>query len=279
MTINLVPASQFTLETLTEAYNQTRIDYIVPMPMNADRLAEYINIYDVDLSQSVVALKDEKILGINMLALRPGRSWITRLGVLPTSRRQGAGGLMMSYLLERSAEAEHELCMLEVIHGNKPAYGLFEEHGFHETRELLILRRPPKENGTPDCSTTWLDFSQALEQLEQYPDPLAWTNQPETYLNTGDAMGVVCELPDGSRGWMVFRKQKFYLSHFVLHTEKGDPAEVARALLQVVHKRFPALDTHTENIAANDPHLPAFWDFGYVEAFRRIEMYRYQKSV
>jgi hypothetical protein len=49
---------------------------------------------------------------------------------------------------------------------------------------------------------------------------------------------------------------------------------VADTLLRLVHQRFPALDTHTENIASDDPHLPAFWALGYVEAFRRIEMVR-----
>jgi len=276
MPLNLVPASQFSLETLTQAYNQTRVDYIVPMPMNAARLGEYIRIYDVDMDRSVVALKDEEILGINMLALRPGRSWITRLGVLPASRRQGAGNAMMTYLLERSAEAGHGLCMLEVIEGNKPAHKLFVKHGFEETRQLLILRRPPEQTDAPDCSLTWLDFDAALDLLGHYPGSLAWTNQAETYLNTGDAMGLRCELSRGDRGWMVFRKQRFYLSHFVLHTEAGDPFRVAYALLRLVHGRFPGLDTHTENIASDDPHLPAFWDLGYVEAFRRIEMVRHR---
>ncbi len=276
MPLNLVPASQFSLETLTQAYNQTRVDYIVPMPMNAARLGEYIRIYDVDMDNSVVALKDGEILGINMLALRPGRSWITRLGVLPASRRQGAGNAMMTYLLERSAQADHDLCMLEVIHGNKPAHKLFVKHGFEETRQLLILRRPPAGADAPDCSLTWLDFDAALDLLGRYPGSLAWTNQPETYLNTGDAMGLRCELSHGDLGWIVFRKQQFYLSHFVLHTESGDPFRVAYALLRHVHQRFPDLDTHTENIASDDPHLPAFWDLGYVEAFRRIEMIRHR---
>ena len=34
------------------------------------------------------------------------------------------------------------------------------------------------------------------------------------------------------------------------------------------------IHTHTENIAADDPHLPAFWEMGYFEVFRRVEMYR-----
>jgi hypothetical protein len=47
--VKLIPASQFTLDELTGIYNQTRVDYMVPMPMNAARLAEYISVYDVDL--------------------------------------------------------------------------------------------------------------------------------------------------------------------------------------------------------------------------------------
>jgi len=38
--------------------------------------------------------------------------------------------------------------------------------------------------------------------------------------------------------------------------------------------RFFDLDTQVENIPVNDPHLPAYYDLGYVESFRRIEMYR-----
>lgn len=84
-------ASEFTFEELTHAYNQTRIDYIVPMPMNVRRLQEYVHNYDVDMDRSVVAMSDGHILGISMLGVRPGRCWSTRLGVLPVKRRRGTG--------------------------------------------------------------------------------------------------------------------------------------------------------------------------------------------
>ena len=44
--LNLIPVSAFSYEELTEAYNQTRVDYIVPMPMNVAatvRIAYIIN--------------------------------------------------------------------------------------------------------------------------------------------------------------------------------------------------------------------------------------------
>lgn len=275
MSLTLLSAKQFSIEELTEAYNMARVDYLVPMPMSAARLAEYMRVYDIDLSRSVVAVLDDEVVGINLLGVRDGRSWITRMGVSPKSRRQNAGGSMMDYLLDKSADAGHDLCILEVIHGNEPAHRLFLKKGFCETRELLILRRPPKATiGVEGCSYSWLESAQAIKALSEYPGLLAWTNQPETYLNSGDAVGLRCELPQGDRGWIVFRKQRFNLSHFVLHTEKGDAVKVGLALLQKVYERFSKMDTHTENIASDDVHLPALWELGFVEAFRRIEMYR-----
>jgi len=271
----LVPADQFTIRALTDAYNQTRVDYMVPMPLNAARLAEYVHIYDVDMERSVVAMAGEQILGINMIGDRNGCSWVTRLGVLPVKRRQGSGEAMTRYLLEMSHQLGHQQALLEVIKNNVPAHRLFKKLNFHEIRELLILRRPPNgDYETPQGKIDWLTANNAIDLLGTYPIPLPWTNQPETYINAGDAQGIRCELPEGHRGWMVFRKQKFYLTHFVLYTEAGDPTKVARALLANLHNKYPILDTHIENIVEDDPHLPVFHDFGYLEAFRRIEMCR-----
>lgn len=271
----LVPASEFSIQTLTDAYNQTRVDYMVPMPLNAERLREYIDIYDVDMERSVVAMSGEQILGINMIGVREERSWVTRLGVLPVKRRCGSGERMTRYLLAMSRQLGHKRTILEVIKKNVPAHTLFKKLGFHETRELLIMRRPPNgDYQTPDGKIEWLEANPSIDLLNEYPEPLAWTNQPETYIHAGDAQGIRCELPEGHRGWMIFRKQKFYLTHFVLHTEAGDPLKVAQALLANLHNQYPILDTHVENIAEDDPHLPVFQDFGYLEAFRRIEMYR-----
>ena len=95
----LLPASDFTLDELTQAYNQTRTDYLIPMPMNPDRLNEYITLYDVDLHSSRVAVVGETIVGLGMLGRRPGHGWVTRLGVLPEGRRQGTGSAMLLSLI------------------------------------------------------------------------------------------------------------------------------------------------------------------------------------
>lgn len=273
--VRLVPASQLTIKDLTIIYNQTRVDYLVPMPMNMAKMTEYIQVYDIDLERSFVAMDGATMIGLGMLGTRPGRAWITRLGILPQSRRHGAGRAMMNALLEGAEQAGVNFTMLEVIKGNQPAHALFLKLGYREIGELLILRRPP---GPPRNrlagKAEWLSRSEALSLLDRRAGLPAWTNQSESLHNAVDMYGLWVRLPQAGQGWLVFQRQRFTMSRFVMNVEDGDPVEVGNALLSHLHDRFFDLDTHTENISVNEPFLPAFYENGYIDEFRRIEMYR-----
>jgi ribosomal protein S18 acetylase RimI-like enzyme len=281
----LLPASRFTIAQLTAAYNQARVDYLVPMPMNAARLAEYIHTYDVDLEASAVAVDasaaaEGAILGLSMLGVRRGRSWITRMGVLPTARRHGLGHALADALL--AASDGHGLThnVLEVIKNNTPAYNLFVRCGFRPTRELLVLRRPPgPPPGEPQGRADWLEGGAALALLQHRTDTPSWITETESIARAGHVQALRLELPDGGRGWLVFQEQTFHglpmlLTRLTLRTLAGSPAHVGRGLLAHLYARFRDLDTQAENVAADDPHLPAFLGMGFVESFRRIEMHR-----
>ena len=110
--IRLAPASQFTIEKLTALYNKTRVDYMVPMPMNVARLADYIHLYDIDLDHSFVAMQNEEMLGVAMLGVRHQRAWITRLGVAPATRRHGAGQMLVKSLIAAADSLHLPLIML-----------------------------------------------------------------------------------------------------------------------------------------------------------------------
>ena len=274
--VKLIPASQFTLDELTGIYNQTRVDYMVPMPMNAARLAEYISVYDVDLEHSLVAMQGDELRGVAMLGVREGRAWITRLGVIPTTRRSGVGEALMVGLLEQAGKLNIQFDMLEVIKNNKPAHTLFLKLGFYEIGELLVLRRspviPPTDPVVADAQR--LDRHEALTLVGRDRGTQPWTNQSESLFNAREVSGLHLTLADGSRGWLVYQRQKFTLTRFIYKTEVGDPVKLAYAFLSHLHHQYPRLDTHIENIQINDPHLPAFYQMGYVESFRRIEMWR-----
>lgn len=280
--MKLVPAPELTLEQLADAYNETRIDYIVPMPMTVARLTSYVNLYDVDLSGSCAAMEGEVILGLGMLGVRRGRGWVTRLGVLPSGRRQGTGRAIMEFLLSEAEKRNISTMWLEVIKGNTPAHELFVSLGFRETRELIVARRPPRykamspgEEQKPRMSHVRSfnrDGALALHAVRSgRPN---WLNQMESMENAEDLVAIVVETQDGGRGWVSFQPSLLRLTKIVVEVLAGDPAGVASAALQTLHELYPTQDAIAENIPCDDPKWAGFEQAGYFDAFRRIEMVR-----
>lgn len=277
--MQLVPADQFSIEQLTAAYNLTRIDYIVPMPMNVARLREYIHLYDIDLSASWMAMNGKDMLGIGMLGLRDGRAWISRLGVLPSGRRRGTGQTLMNYLLDSAAERGRETIWLEVIQGNEPAHHLFQRCGFEETRELVVARRPPvaAEHGdTRDMPAITLVRSlghkEAMALLAARQERANWLLETESMANVANLSLFTVELADGGKGWVSYHASLFQLTQIVVGVTAGDPFAVTWAALHTLHRRHPHQDAVMENLDADDPRWPGFQAVGYFEAFRRVEM-------
>jgi ribosomal protein S18 acetylase RimI-like enzyme len=274
MTTTLIPAERFTIEELTEAYNQTRVDYMIPMPMNAARLREYVHNYHIDLEQSLVAVQNGTIFGLGMLGVRDNRSWITRLGLVANQRGKGIGELVMRGLISNSDDLGLETNLLEVIRGNVPAHTLFKKLGFKDVRELLILRRPPGNLPEPTAPAVELDVDACIALLGDRRVHQAWTNQTESLIRVGKVKGFQVEVPGAGSGWIVFQPTLFNLSRLMFGTYGEDRMTVIRVLLAHLHNTYPNQDTYTENIPADDPHLPAFEEIGYIEAFRRVEMLR-----
>jgi GNAT superfamily N-acetyltransferase len=276
--VQLVPASRYSIDVLTEAYNQTRIDYLVPMPMTAKRLEEYIQSYDVYLESSVVALDDDgEMLGLCMLGLREGRAWITRLGVLPTLRRHGAGQVMVEHCLEEASRYGASMVYLEVIVGNAPAHTLFLRLGFREGRKLLVLRRPPgpppSDPIPPPASVTPQTPEEMLVRAHSRPWRSAWTNQVESMANVGNIEGLhLAEYASEASGWISFQRTPLQLRYVMIGPDEGTKVAPAYNLLYQLHTRFPALDTIAENVPTHIPHLDAYWAHGYVQSFARVEM-------
>lgn len=273
---DLVPASQFTVEQLTDIYNQTRVDYVVPMPMNTAKLKEYIHNYDIDLKRSAVAVKYGEPIALAMLGVRGGRTWITRLGVIPDKRQGGVGRGLMNTLIANSRALGAKTVVLEVIKNNIPAQRLFQELGFQPARELLVIRRPPAAMNISIGNGLYIDaagYQEALAILEKRTGIASWVTANESLYNAGNLSALVVNLPKGGRGWLVYQNTVFQLSRVVLETEGDDTLKLAISLLQNLHWRHPVQDTIVENIPADDKYWPAFQKLGYIVSFTRIEMH------
>jgi ribosomal protein S18 acetylase RimI-like enzyme len=285
---SVTPASTYTFDQLAGIYNQARVDYIVPMPMNGKRMSEYVRYYDIDLKGSFVSLNsDHEETGIAMLGVRGDRSWITRLGVIPERRGHKIGQYLTENLLEESLRRKIRRVQLEVIVGNQPAYQLFTKLGFEPVRELLVIRRPP---GAPAPDEA-LEAAYVTEILDvQIPSYLAqrtgeysWLDENASMLNIGNLKGYEIELSSGESGWVIFQRAPFQLTHLVISPDISP--DVLRAGLYHIHKEFAMQDTKIENLpvfstsalSATSQSLPwlAFQSMGYFEVFRRIEMMLY----
>jgi GNAT superfamily N-acetyltransferase len=272
----LVPANLFDYDRLVHAYNETRVDYLVPMPMNAARMQEYSRLYDISLAHSNVALKDDVMFGLGMLGMRPNRTWVSRLGVLPEGRRQGTGQAIMDELFRQSYLLEAETVWLEVIKGNTPAHTLFLKCGFEETRELIVARHPPRPDAEIPADicvkhVTPLDHEDAIILLSHRKDRPNWLNEIETFQHMRNLSALVVELENGGRGWVTYHAGLLQITRVMVEVTAGDPTEVAAAVLHVLHQRHKRQDTVVENLP-DDAIWQGYRAAGYFEAFRRIEM-------
>jgi ribosomal protein S18 acetylase RimI-like enzyme len=273
-----VPCNQYTFTELADIYNQSRVDYIVPMPMNAKRMEAYVRNFDVDLEASIVVFDSagEKA-GIGMLGIRGDRAWITRVGVLPDRRGHNLGRFLLEKLLDNGRDRACRLVQLEVIKGNAPAHRLFLKLGFRETRELLVIRRPPGKPviPPPEGVTMTVLTPEEVQECAIKGGGWSWIEEPDSLLKVGNLRGLRVELADGTSGWAIYQYSPLQIAHITLHTPAPARDELALALLYHLHNLNPMLDTKVENTPALDLRWPIFQQMGYVEAFRRIEMFLY----
>jgi ribosomal protein S18 acetylase RimI-like enzyme len=274
------PASSFTFEELADIYNRARVDYIVPMPMNAKRMEIYVRSHDIDLDASAVVYDGEgEMAGVGMLGVRDHRAWITRVGVLPERRRHNLGLFLLHTLLDGACARSVRLVQLEVIKNNTPAYNLFLKLGFRITRELMVIRRPPSKlqmtPPVPEGVATPLGQKEVLDCLAQRGTGASWIEETRSLVQAGSLHGTRIEFPSGDSGWIVYQSSPVQLGYLLLHTPAPVRDAMTRALLYSLHSLHPMQDTKVENVPVLDLRWPVFQEMGYVEAFRRIEMFLY----
>lgn len=273
--IELLPASHFSYAQLTNAYNATRVDYIVPMPMNEQKMRDYVFNYDVSLEHSVVAVQNGEILGLSMLGVRENQTWITRMGVLPNGRKKGLGWKMMSVLVQNSHALGVESMALDVIKNNTPAEQLFLKTGFRHVGEVMVVRRPPASLNviTRGTYVEAIGYQDTLKLLNNRSDHISWLTDNPSMIHAGNLAGLRADLPNGNgKGWLAYQNTVFQLGRLVFHIESGNPNDVVTALLENLHWRHPAQDTIVENVPTDAPYWHAMQKIGYIVSFERLEM-------
>jgi GNAT superfamily N-acetyltransferase len=268
--MTLISASKYDWDALTALYNRTRSDYLVPMQMTPDKMAEYARIYDVSLGHSFVALDDSgDQVGVGMLSLRPDRAWITRLGVLPSQRGKGTARRIVDALIAAAWDSGVGYIQLEYITGNEAAGRLFSSAGFTPLGGLVVLERGagPLSDDMPPASNAVIAMTpdEIAAALASRGDQPSWIIQTESLLNAGSLVGW-----RSGENWIVCHRGESLLTHFAFGPDADTDA--AQSMLAAMHAAAPHRHVKIENIAVDSPLLSVLDALGYTIAFRRTEM-------
>jgi GNAT superfamily N-acetyltransferase len=126
VSFDLRSASAFTDAELAALFTAAYEGYAIPFMVDEPTFAFMVDAFDLDVDQSLVAVKDETAVGLANLGRRGRHTWLGGVGVVQSRRREGIGELLTRSLLDRAAALGATEMGLEVIVENEPAIQLYE---------------------------------------------------------------------------------------------------------------------------------------------------------
>jgi GNAT superfamily N-acetyltransferase len=177
--VRLVPADSIELDALTDLFNEAYSDYVVPLRLDRAGLEFTVEVCDIDLRASCVALEGGEPAAFAFLARRGDEGWIGGMGTVPTHRRRGLGEAALRAVLAEARSSGAASVRLEVIEQNEPARRLYEKLGFERVRDLgvwILESAPPR---ITEAQPAAFDVAHAwVEANRRAPEP--WQRADET---------------------------------------------------------------------------------------------------
>ncbi len=230
--MTIVAAEGFELDRLAAVFNAGYEGYFVPVEVDAVAYRSLLDLWDIDLSRSRVALRDDELVGFVNLGVRGGNGWIGGLGVVPAERRHGVGRALMESVLEVAPPR----VTLEVLEQNGAAIRLYEQLGFVRTRVLevwsLQAEVPAAEAravGKRPLGQAGLPWQRADESLPEGCERIEVDGAAALIRVNGPRVGVAqlaAEDADAAAELLAAARGRGESLHF-MNVPEGDPAAAA----------------------------------------------------
>jgi hypothetical protein len=224
--------------------------------------------FDLDPERSRIAWRDERAIGLAMLAVRGERAWVGGMGVAAEARRGGVGEQLMRALLDSAREAGVERVQLEVLEPNTRARALYEKLGFRTFRRLEVWQwdRP----GAPGDSTlAACDPREARRRIaasRRAPEP--WQREDAT-IDRLDVSTPALRALHSAGGDAVYRVTEGRAS--VLQLAAADE-RAAGALLDAIGSRAGVTVLRYLNVPEDEPAAAALRARGATMSAAQFEM-------
>jgi ribosomal protein S18 acetylase RimI-like enzyme len=181
MTVEFRQSTEFFLAELASIFTASYHGYFIPFAVDETQLEYMVEVFDLDLSRSLVAVERQRPVGLANLGRRGERTWLGGIGVVPEHRGSGVGESLVRMLLDRAREAGAREMVLEVIVENVPAIALYEKLGFARTRELEVLSLAAATEHSKARETDLEDGLRVVAATRSGPEP--WQRADETVAN------------------------------------------------------------------------------------------------
>ena len=131
------PASEFPVSQLADLFTRGFEGYFVPVNITEVVLLTMLRRDSIDLSASRVFIKENKPIGLALIARRGWTSRLAAMGIISTARNSGAGTWTMERLIEEARTRGDKEMVLEVIEQNTAGVKLYQKVGFKTIRRLV----------------------------------------------------------------------------------------------------------------------------------------------
>lgn len=276
--VELRPAGDFPLESLTSAFNSGYAGYTIPVNIDENQLRHHITAYDIDLDASRVAITQGEITGFVLLGLRQQRGWIGGLGVHPDYRRRGTGRLLMQAAIGSAASNNVMQLYLEVISDNTAAYNLYQSLGFTDLRRLLVLEsNPDQPQAHPSTqsvvSASVTDALPCFHTFHRAATP--WQRSYETLarLEERAAQSWLLMSNNEIQAYVIGLAGETYIQFFDMACAPGH-ADDLHYLVSAIHHERPTAKARFVNLGEDEPAWPVLEKLGYHIILSQHEMVR-----
>lgn len=276
-TFKLKPASTASYDERAACMNAAYADYLVPLHVSADQLANMDVIYDVDAEASVVAESHGRLVGMALLSRRGSRGWISAVGTVPAARRKGVARRMMQTLLANAQRLGLAEVTLEVISENEKAHALYRDLGFRDVRELLIWRLAVDADPLPipqELVSEVTPESVLVHFGEWHKEPPGWQrDMGSLHKLIGRARAYRLDLDGREAAYAIVseRVDGIGLLDVGINPEIGT-VRAGRPLLQALARLFPNRAMSILNVPADDPLCRALAALRFNVTLRQWEM-------
>ena len=266
--IALTPATGLAMPALADLFNRAYEGYEVPLHVDAGAVEFMHEAFDLSPERSRIAWRDERPIGLAMLAVRGTRAWVGGMGVASEARRAGVGEQLMRALLDSGRAAGVKRVQLEVLEPNTRARALYEKLGFRTFRRLEVWQwdAPASATGSSVEACDPRDARQRLKAARRAPDP--WQREDAT-IDRLDVSTPALRAVHTSGGDAIYRVTDGRAS--VLQMAAGDE-RTAGALLDAIRSRAGVSVLRYLNVPDSDPAAAARAQRGATLTVAQFEM-------